>query len=85
MYRRATGPLAVSTLRHKKKGDLALAPPGQAGERRFTRMSRVMRQEWAPSILIFLLDVVTWMAIYGMASYLRNDTTPLSPAHFNLP
>ena len=32
------------------------------------------RQEWAPSILIFLLDVVTWMAIYGMASYLRNDT-----------
>src|SRR5207249_10107319 len=37
-------------------------------------MSRVTRQEWAPSILIFLLDIFTWMAIYGMASYLRNDT-----------
>src|SRR6478672_4194681 len=51
-----------------------VASPSQAGERRVTRMSRVARQEWAPSILIFLLDVVTWMAIYGMASYLRNDT-----------
>src|SRR5438105_9332813 len=37
-------------------------------------MSRVTRQEWAPSILIFFLDIVTWTAIYGMASYLRNDT-----------
>ena len=41
-------------------------------------MSRVARQEWAPSILIFLLDVVTWMAIYGMASYLRNDSSTFS-------
>ena len=31
------------------------------------------RQEWAPSILIFFLDIVTWMAIYGMASYLRHS------------
>src|SRR5947208_1475407 len=53
---------------------VSFAPPSQAGERRPTRMSRVTRQEWAPSILIFLLDVFTWMAIYGMASYLRDDT-----------
>jgi exopolysaccharide biosynthesis polyprenyl glycosylphosphotransferase len=58
------------------------APPSQAGERRFTRMSRVMRQEWAPSILIFILDIVTWMAIYGMASYLRNDTAFSGPFQF---
>src|SRR5207248_9376495 len=51
-----------------------VAPPTQAGQRRFTRMSRVTRQEWAPSVLIFLLDILTWIAIYGMASYLRNDT-----------
>ena len=52
---------------------VSVAPSSQAGERRFTRMSRVTRQEWAPSILIFFLDIVTWMAIYGMASYLRHS------------
>jgi len=51
-----------------------VASPSQAGERGVTRMSRVTRQEWAPSILIFLLDIFIWMAIYGMATYLRNDT-----------
>src|SRR5205807_7901687 len=33
--------------------------PSQASERRFTRVSRVTRQEWAPSILIFILDILT--------------------------
>src|SRR5437762_1949531 len=81
----ADGPLPLSALARKDKGDLAsgsveptarreVVPPTQAGQRRFTRMSRVTRQEWAPSVLIFLLDILTWMAIYGMASYLRNDT-----------
>src|SRR5438874_1772047 len=55
-------------------GQVSVAFPSQTGERGVTRMSRVTRQEWAPSILIFLLDVFTWMAIYGMARYLRNDT-----------
>src|SRR6266513_3171948 len=67
-----TGPSATTTY-HKQKGDLTVAPPSQTGERRVTRMSRVTRQEWAPSILIFFLDIVTWMAIYGMASYLRHS------------
>src|SRR5205085_22785 len=58
----------------RRGGQVSVAPSSQAGERGVTRMSRVTRQEWAPSILIFLLDVFTWMAIYGMASYLRNDT-----------
>jgi len=56
--------------------------PSQASERRFTRMSRVTRQEWAPSILIFILDILTWMALYGMASYLRNDTAFSGPFQF---
>ena len=55
-------------------GQVSVASPSQAGEHGVTRMSRVTRQEWAPSILIFLLDIFIWMAIYGMATYLRNDT-----------
>src|SRR5438067_12514720 len=55
-------------------GQVSVAFPSQTGERRVTRMARVTRQEWAPSILIFLLDIFTWTAIYGMASFLRNDT-----------
>src|SRR5438477_678057 len=58
----------------RRGGQVSVAFPSQTGERGVTRMSRVTRQEWAPSILIFLLDILTWIAIYGMASYLRNDT-----------
>jgi exopolysaccharide biosynthesis polyprenyl glycosylphosphotransferase len=58
----------------RRGGQVSVASPSQAGERGVTRMSRVTRQEWAPSILIFLLDIFIWMAIYGMASYLRHDT-----------
>ena len=39
---------------------------------RFIRISRVAREEWAPSILIFVLDILTWMLFYGTASYLRD-------------
>src|SRR5438105_4644750 len=66
-----TDPSPRTAISQKKESDL-VAPSSQAVETRFTRMSRAMRQEWAPSILIFLLDIVTWVAIYGMASYLRN-------------
>src|SRR5437764_14046180 len=58
----------------RRGGQVSVASPSQAGERGVMRMSRVTRQEWAPSLLIFLLDIFTWMAIYGMASDLRNDT-----------
>jgi exopolysaccharide biosynthesis polyprenyl glycosylphosphotransferase len=62
----ATGPSPAGTSYPGRDKDEADRP-------RFVRMTRVTRQEWAPSILIFLLDVLTWMAIYGTASYLRND------------
>ena len=62
----------------RRGGQVSVAPPTQAGERGVTRMSRVTRQEWAPSILIFLLDILIWMAIYGMASYLRNESATFS-------
>jgi exopolysaccharide biosynthesis polyprenyl glycosylphosphotransferase len=66
----------------RRGGQVSVAPPGQAGERGVTRMSRVTRQEWAPSILIFLLDIFIWMAIYGMATYLRNDAAFSGPFEF---
>src|SRR5882724_11590404 len=59
-------------------GKASVAPPSQTGERRVTRMARVARQEWAPSILIFVLDIVIWMALYGMASYLRDHDAAFS-------
>src|SRR4026207_582362 len=59
-------------------GQVSVASPSQADERRLTKMARVTRQEWAPSILIFLLDIFIWMAIYGMASYLRHDSATFS-------
>src|SRR5882724_2497265 len=62
----------------RRGGQVSVAPPSQTGERRVTRMARVARQEWAPSILIFFLDIVIWMAIYGMASYLRDHDTAFS-------
>src|ERR1041385_3385650 len=44
----------------------------------FIQLSRVARQEWAPSILIFVLDILTWTAVYGTASYLRDHTNAFS-------
>src|SRR5947207_5450935 len=62
----------------RRGGQVLVAPPSQTGERRVTRMSRVARQEWAPSVLVFFLDIVTWTAIYGIASYLRHTNTTFS-------
>ena len=62
----------------RRGGQVSVASPSQAGERRLTRMARVTRQEWAPSILIFFLDIVTWMALYGTASYLRDHDAAFS-------
>src|SRR5437763_2594819 len=62
----------------RRGGQVSVGFPSQTGERGVTRMSRVTRQEWAPSILIFLLDIFIWMAIYGMASYLRDHDIAFS-------
>jgi exopolysaccharide biosynthesis polyprenyl glycosylphosphotransferase len=94
----ATGPSPTGTPYQKGKGNLApgtegptprkgLAPLGggkdEADRPRFARMLRVTRQEWAPSILIFVLDVLTWTALYGIASYLRDhDATFSGPFQF---
>ena len=77
------GPLSESTL-SSKKGYLGDAPLPEAGEQGVTIMSRMTRQEWAPSILIFLLDIFIWMAIYGMATHLRNDAAFSGPFEFGV-
>src|SRR5438876_11693571 len=69
-----TGTSSARSLDREGKGADRRREEEVSGQRHSTRMARVTRQEWAPSILIFLLDIFTWMAIYGMASYLRNDT-----------
>src|SRR5437773_988279 len=51
---------------------MQFAEPTTTTSARFRRFGRVFGQEWAPSILIFLLDIMTWMALYGTASYLRD-------------
>jgi exopolysaccharide biosynthesis polyprenyl glycosylphosphotransferase len=46
---------------------------------RVRRVARMAAQEWAPSLLIFLLDIVVFWLLYAGASYLRRD------AYFNGP
>jgi exopolysaccharide biosynthesis polyprenyl glycosylphosphotransferase len=41
--------------------------------RRRGPLTKVAEQEWAPSLLFFLFDVVCWLALYGLLSYLRRD------------
>ena len=62
----------------RRGGKVSVPPPSQAGERGVTRMSRVTRQEWVPSVLIFVLDILTWLALYGTASYLRDHDAAFS-------
>src|SRR5438874_11257417 len=64
-------------------GQVSVAPPTQAGERPLTRMSRVTRQEWAPSVLIFVADILIWTALYGWP-VICVTMTRLSSGHFNL-
>src|SRR5438094_629084 len=77
-----TGTSSARSLDREGKGADRRREEEVSGQRHSTRMSRVTRQEWAPSILIFLLDIFIWMAIYGMATYLRNDAAFSGPFEF---
>jgi exopolysaccharide biosynthesis polyprenyl glycosylphosphotransferase len=35
--------------------------------------TRIGAQEWVPSMFFLLFDIVSWIAIYGIASYIRRD------------
>ena len=75
-YQGLQGDPAAGLVEPTARGELALR--SGAAESNLGRMSRVVRQEWAPSILIFFLDIVTWMALYGTASYLRDHDPAFS-------
>src|SRR5437764_4003431 len=77
-----TGTSSARSLDREGKGADRRREEEVSGQRHSTSMSRVTRQEWAPSILIFLLDIFIWMAIYGMATYLRNDAAFSGPFEF---
>src|SRR5437660_747330 len=77
-----TGTSSARSLDREGKGADRRREEEGSGQRHSTRMSRVTRQEWAPSILIFLLDIFIWMAIYGMATYVRNDAAFSGPFEF---
>jgi len=77
-----TGTSSARSLDREGKGADRRREEEVSGQRHSTRMARVTRQEWAPSILIFLLDIFIWMAIYGMATYLRKDAAFSGPFEF---
>ncbi|MBV9007544.1 MAG: exopolysaccharide biosynthesis polyprenyl glycosylphosphotransferase [Verrucomicrobia bacterium] len=49
---------------------------------RVRRMARVAAQEWIPSLLVFVLDVLLFALIYAGASYLRRDAYFTGPFQF---
>lgn len=55
--------------------------PGSSLQRKAKKFAA---QEWAPSALLVLLDVVTWLLLYGSASYIRQDAFYSGPFEFVL-
>lgn len=45
-------------------------------------VAKAARQEWAPALLLFLLDVMLWVALYAAATYLRKDAYFTGPFQF---
>jgi exopolysaccharide biosynthesis polyprenyl glycosylphosphotransferase len=37
------------------------------------RIAKMAEADWAPSLLIFLFDIVCWFSLYGVLSFLRHD------------
>src|ERR1043166_6911071 len=56
-----------------------------AGSIEQPRTVRGFTHDWAPAALYLLLDVVTWLAIYSVASFLRREGyAPATPLQFVL-
>ena len=58
-----------------KVNNLAASIAGAAGTDRqgVSAFGKVAEQEWAPSLLIFLCDIVCWIVIYGFFTFIRHD------------
>ncbi|HEY1769805.1 MAG TPA: exopolysaccharide biosynthesis polyprenyl glycosylphosphotransferase [Chthoniobacterales bacterium] len=57
-------------------------PLGAAGVLRWKRARHLFGHEWAPSALLFLLDIVSWILIQRVTSLLRGDEYFSSPFVF---
>lgn len=58
---------------------IALSP---SRSRRGRLSSFVTRQEWPASVLVLLLDVITWLTIYSTAGFVRKDAFYAAPLQY---
>ncbi len=59
------------------------APVAVSGEtQRRGALSQVLRQDWPASLLILLLDIVGWIAIYSAAGFVRKDAFYAAPLQY---
>jgi len=56
---------------------------GQVAESR-RPMGRMVQHEWAAGLLCLAIDIVSWILIYGLISYLRRDLFFVGPLEFLL-
>src|SRR5437667_12423418 len=73
---------AVSSERSKWETDSAEASAIPA--RRRTVLSALAASEWAVGLAVLALDVVSWILLYGVISYLRRDIFLVGPFEFVL-
>src|SRR5438045_71554 len=73
---------AVSSERNKWETDSAEASAIPA--RRRTVLSALAASEWAVGLAVLALDVVSWILLYGVISYLRRDIFLVGPFEFVL-
>jgi exopolysaccharide biosynthesis polyprenyl glycosylphosphotransferase len=64
----------------------ASATPGheEAMDLRRGALSTIAGHEWAPGVICLILDIASWIAIYGGISYLRRDLFFVGPFEFLL-
>ncbi len=70
-----------------REGDLprraaVASETGPAQKRQRNLIARVSDQDWAPSALLLLLDIVSWFVIYGFTGLVRGDAYYSSPFVF---
>jgi exopolysaccharide biosynthesis polyprenyl glycosylphosphotransferase len=68
------------------QGEILTGPPepsdaGPEGEK-IGLLSRFLSHEWSPAVLYLFLDVLSWVAIYGVVSWLRRDAFYATPLQF---
>jgi exopolysaccharide biosynthesis polyprenyl glycosylphosphotransferase len=58
--------------------------PASAATRRRSPLGKMASQEWLVALACLIIDVVSWIFIYGVTSYLRRDQFLVGPFEFVL-